>query len=86
MNQIAVTVRHEINNPLTAVLGNAQWLLARGERVSAETQKVLKQIEGAAFRIRDVVRKLDEIEDRPVPYLGEVMMIDIHDGDADGDG
>jgi hypothetical protein len=28
--------------------------------------------------VEDGVRKLDEIKDRPAPYLGETMMIDIH--------
>ena len=78
MSQIGVTVRHEINNPLTAVLGNAQWLLATDPTLSPESREILKEIEKAALRIRDVVRRLDEIEDRPVPYLGQTMMIDIH--------
>ena len=78
MSQIGVTVRHEINNPLTAVLGNAQFLLASDQTLSAESREILKEIEAAAIRIRDVVRKLDEIEDRLVPYLGQTMMIDIH--------
>jgi len=77
MSQIGVTVRHEINNPLTAVLGNAQWLLMRDPMLSAESRDVAMEIEKASLRIRDVVRRLDEIEDRPVPYL-DVMMIDIH--------
>jgi len=82
MSQVAVTVRHEINNPLTAVLGNAEWLLVADQTLSAKGRYVMQEIEKAAIRIRDVVRKLDEIEDRPIRYLGETMMIDIH-GDRD---
>jgi len=78
MSQIGVTVRHEINNPLTAVLGNAQRLLAADRTLSANSREEVAEIEKAACRIRDVVRRLDEVEDRPIPYLGETMMIDIH--------
>ena len=78
MDQIGVTVRHEINNPLTGVLGNAQWLLTTDRTLSAESREVLQEVFTAALRIRDVVRRLDEIEDRPVPYVGRTMMIDLH--------
>jgi len=83
INQITVTVRHEINNPLTAVLGYAQWLYAQEEALPPDVREVLKQIEIAAIRIRDVLRKLDQVKDRPIPYLGNTMMIDIHDEDDD---
>lgn len=82
MGQIAVTVSHEINNPLTVVLGNIERLLAAASTFSTENRERLRQIEAGTIRIRDVVRKLgDNIEDRPVLYLGQTMMIDIHGGE-----
>ena len=76
MGQIAVTVSHEINNPLTVVLGNIKRLLAAASTFSTENRERLRQIEAGTIRIRDVVRKLgDKIEDRPVLYLGQTMMI-----------
>jgi PAS domain S-box-containing protein len=78
MSQIGVTVRHEINNPLTIVLGEAQWLLEESDALSSEVRPVLEEIRSAAARIRDVVRKLDRIEDRVVPYWGRTTMVDIH--------
>jgi PAS domain S-box-containing protein len=77
MNQVAVTMRHEINNPLTAVLGNSDWLLGSDQTLSTKTRTVVEEIHRAAIRIRDVVRRLDDLEDRPVCYLGDTMMIDI---------
>ncbi len=82
MGQIAVTVSHEINNPLTVVLGNVERLLAAASNLPVKSRDRLRQIEAGTMRIRDVVRKLgDNIEDRPVPYVGETMMIDIHGGE-----
>jgi CheY-like chemotaxis protein len=82
MGQIAVTVSHEINNPLTVVLGNIERLLAAAPTLSIKSRERLRQIEAGTIRIRDVVRKLgDNIEDRPVPYVGQTMMIDIHDSE-----
>ena len=40
--------------------------------------EMIRDIETAAIRIRDVVRRLEEITDRVVPYQGETQMIDIH--------
>ena len=84
IRQIVTTVCHEINNPLTAVLGYAQWLQAGGKPLPHEIRKALEQIETAAKRIKEVVRKLYEIEDRPVPYAGGTTMIDIN-GHKEGD-
>lgn len=77
MSQIGVTVRHEVNSPLTVVLGDAQWLLDKKKTLPSDIREVVGEIESAAIRIRDVVSKLDQIEDRPVPYWGQTMMIDI---------
>ena len=53
-------VRHEINNPLTGVLGQAQLLL-RGELSPAERRRV-ETIEQLAARIRDIVAQLREVQ------------------------
>ena len=81
IDQIATTVSHEINNPLTVALGNIERLLAATQTLSAENREGLQRIADATFRIRDVVRKLNRINDRPVPYMGQTMMIDIHSDD-----
>ena len=77
MNQLIVSLCHEINNPLTVVLGYAQWLQAEGTVFSAEVQQALEAIEVSAVQIRDVVRALGEVKDRLIPYVGGTMMIDI---------
>ena len=56
-------VRHEINNPLTGVLGQAQLLLR--EELTPGARRRVETIEQLAGRIRDVVAKLRDIQRPP---------------------
>jgi two-component system NtrC family sensor kinase len=59
MDQVAdliTRVRHEINNPLTGVLGQAQLLLR--EDLPERARKRAQTIEELAIRIRDIVAQL----------------------------
>jgi nitrogen-specific signal transduction histidine kinase len=53
-------VRHEINNPLTGVLGQAQLLLR--EDLSERARKRAATIEELAIRIRDIVAQLRQVQ------------------------
>jgi signal transduction histidine kinase len=53
-------VRHEINNPLTGVIGQAQLLLR--EELSATARRRVETIEQLAGRIRDTVAELREVQ------------------------
>jgi len=53
-------VRHEINNPLTGVLGQAQLLLR--EELSPTARRRVETIEQLAARIRDTVAQLRDIQ------------------------
>ena len=53
-------VRHEINNPLTGVLGQAQLLLR--EELSPAARKRVETIEQLASRIRDTVAQLRDVQ------------------------
>jgi signal transduction histidine kinase len=68
---LAARVRHEINNPLTGLIGQAQLLL-REELSEAARRRVLT-IEQLANRIRDTVASLREIQ-TPLPsaHTGEL--------------
>ena len=61
--QLVARVRHEINNPLTGVLGQAQLLLR--EELSDTARKRAATIEGLAFRLRDIVGQLREVQKPP---------------------
>jgi signal transduction histidine kinase len=58
--ELITRVRHEINNPLTGVLGQAQLLLR--EDLSDRARKRAESIEEMAIRIRDIVAELRQIQ------------------------
>ena len=56
-------VRHEINNPLTGVIGQAQLLLR--EELSPTARRRVETIEQLAGRIRDTVAELRAVQRPP---------------------
>src|SRR6185503_10702016 len=54
---LVARVRHEINNPLAALLGQAQLLL-RDQDLSDKTRKRAETIESHAKRIEEIVGEL----------------------------
>lgn len=63
LNEIAALVahvRHEINNPLTGVIGQAQLLLR--EELSPTARRRVETIEQLAGRIRDTVAQLRDVQ------------------------
>jgi signal transduction histidine kinase len=76
--ETAAALNHEINNPLTAVLGNAQLLLLQAEKLTPEAVEKLKAIEESALRIREVTLRLMKIiEPVTVEYASGLKMIHI---------
>ena len=76
--EIAVTVNHEINNPLTAALGNVQLLLMDKENLSPDLLRKLEVIEKSTMQIRDVTQRLLSLtEAKPTTYVGDETMIDL---------
>ena len=58
---LVARVRHEINNPLAALLGQAQLLL-RDQDLSEKTRKRAETIESQAKRIEEIVGELRSIQ------------------------
>jgi signal transduction histidine kinase len=59
-------LRHEVNNPLTGILGNAELLLSRRDRISADMAERLEVIAELAIRLRETIRRLSNaLESRP---------------------
>lgn len=58
--RMVARVRHEINNPLTGVLGQAQLLLR--EDLSERARKRVETIEGMAIRLRDIAAELRQVQ------------------------
>lgn len=57
---LVARVRHEINNPLAALLGQAQLLLR--EELSERARKRAETIESQARRIQAIVGELREVQ------------------------
>jgi len=51
-------LRHEVNNPLTGILGNTELLLARRDRLPSAAVERLETIAELAVRLRETVRRL----------------------------
>lgn len=58
--ELVARVRHEINNPLAGVLGQAQLLLR--EDLNEKAMKRAHTIEELAIRLRDVVAQLRQVQ------------------------
>jgi signal transduction histidine kinase len=53
-------LRHEVNNPLTGILGNAELLLARHDPLPAAAIVRVETIAALAVRLRETVRRLSQ--------------------------
>lgn len=77
VGETALAVRHEINNPLAAILWHAE-LLRSGPSSEEERTESLDAILEQARRAAAVVRTLDDLrEPRSVEYLRGQRMIDV---------
>lgn len=65
IGEITVTVNHEINNPLTAIIGNAELLQLKLEKQPDDNSDVMDHLEiilTQAHRIRSITHQLKKIE------------------------
>jgi signal transduction histidine kinase len=78
--ETAIAVNHEVNNPLTAVLGNTQLLLMQADRLDPQLAKRLRDIEASALRIKDVTQRLLKQDGlKTTEYPGGLRMLDLSD-------
>lgn len=65
VGEVAVTVNHEINNPLTVIIGNAELLLKDLADSDKKARKKVEHIVAESKRIAQITRALRKI-DKPV--------------------
>ena len=50
-------LRHDLANPLSAIMAEAQLLLLRDPPLDKETLEAIKSIEGQSLRMRDLLHQ-----------------------------
>jgi CheY-like chemotaxis protein len=81
--KMAITMQHEINNPLTGIMGNAEILREWRGLPPADVEKCVAVINESARRIRDIVHQMSSVTKVvSAPYLAGREMIDIHNASA----
>ncbi len=77
IGETTIAIEHEINNPLSALLGHAELLLMEGA-LSADHLEQLRIIQEQAVRIAEVVRRLAKLKNpQSVEYLAGSRMLDL---------
>ena len=77
-SELAVTLRHEIFNPLSALVAEVELLQEDAGDLPPEAADSLSNLAQLASRIHELVDKIAEIEDpRRVEYLEGTWMVDV---------
>lgn len=81
VRELSVSINHEINNPLSVIIGNIQCLLFIEKNLSESTVSRLKCMEHESLRIAEINRrllKIDELVSETYINTGEkIRMINI---------
>lgn len=79
VTEAAVSINHEINNPLCSIMGNADLLLRKYPDAGEDMLRKLRSIERESSRIKDITKKLANLANVVTTrYAGGVDMIDIN--------
>ena len=85
IGETTIALEHEINNPLSALLGHAELLLME-PGLTEDQRHQLEVIREQAARIADVVRRLARLKNpQSVEYLAGARMIDLSKGSGTTD-
>lgn len=77
IHKVTATFAHEINNPLTGIVGMVQLLQEKTE-VGSDEREMLEETMAAAKRIKEVILKMQSIEQVEFKdYIGKTKIIDL---------
>lgn len=86
VRELAVSINHEINNPLSVIVGNIQCLLYTNKDLGNAVIDRLKKIENESMRIAEINRRLLQIDDLvSETYIKsdkKIKMINLHKSSA----
>jgi signal transduction histidine kinase len=68
-DDLASIFRHEINNPLTGILGNAELVLAHGGNLHPSDVQRVQTVVDLAVRLRETIRKLSDAIESNSPVV-----------------
>jgi signal transduction histidine kinase len=78
IGEVAITIRHEVNNALAAILGEAGLLRETKAPLGEEDRKGIATILEMANKVAADLRKLSSLDDAPTTeYLAGVKMTDL---------
>jgi len=79
IHQLAATVNHEINNPLTSIIGQAEISEIAYENGMEETlRKALQNIIKEAQKIRQITEKLEKLDEiKTEDYAGYTKILNL---------
>jgi HAMP domain-containing protein len=76
IGEVSLAIHHEINNPLTSVMGFAEMLQQRTDLSPGVREQLIPIYEGAV-RMRDIIKRLERVQDRTTDRLGGTKMTDL---------
>jgi DNA-binding response OmpR family regulator len=78
IGEMAVTLNHEINNPLMAAFAHVELLLADPAMGPEARQETVSSVREALHRIRDIMRRIGALREiRTKSYATGVQMVDL---------
>jgi DNA-binding response OmpR family regulator len=85
IDEMTVTLRHEINNPLMAAFADVEMLLHDLDAAPTTREETLRSVQHALRRIRDIVRQIGDLREiRTKSYLPGIRMVDLGTPDDSG--
>lgn len=81
VGEIIITICHEINNPLSAILGQVQLIEMRSDDPPDRVMERVRVIDQCAEKIRTITEKMRHLQStKTVTYVGQTKMIDLNQG------
>jgi len=78
IRQVVVSIKHGINNSLTAIFGALAFLKEVNPPLPGDARETVLLLESEARKIQDIVSKLSRITDPVVTeYMDDITMIDL---------
>ena len=76
IGEVSLAIHHEMNNPLTSVMGFVEILQQRTDLPPGVREQLMLIYQGAV-RMRDMIKRLERVQDRTTDRLGGAKMTDL---------